>query len=199
MRSWARMLPAGKIMVNKVSPLSQDSPLPMWYTASMGFYDDFLIGLERAATVTYKNPHQLALALGVETNLITRWLKRDRIPKAETMGKVLDALGARIVFPDAAAVGYSPSVFDIALAEVLDSFLSVHNLTHEKAASSLWPETANGAAKLGRILTAKEPLTPEVLMQLCLLMEEDPGKLLRLARERVQPEGEQISGNAKSA
>lgn len=66
----------------------------------MGFYETFLQALEKAAYTTFKNPSRLAEHLGEEPNLITRWLKRERVPKATKMGEVLDALGARLVFPD---------------------------------------------------------------------------------------------------
>lgn len=168
--------------------------------------DDALRGVRRAIATQFKSARALAEESGVNAPNLTRWLSESQYPDFNSFSHVLMRIGARLVFPDESSYSteYSGapviiSDFDKALADVLSGLLTVHNLTHEKAASSLWPETANGAAKLGRILTAKEPLTPEVLMQLCLLMEEDPGKLLRLARERVQPEGEQISGNAKSA
>lgn len=66
----------------------------------MSFYEDFLKELKSAAYDKFKNPRRLADFLGVEPNLITRWLNRDRIPKADKMGEVIDALGARLVFPD---------------------------------------------------------------------------------------------------
>ncbi len=65
----------------------------------MGFYEDFLAGLEKVAREQFRNPAQLAEHLGVEPNLITRWLNKDRVPRAERMGEVLDALGAKLVFP----------------------------------------------------------------------------------------------------
>jgi len=66
----------------------------------MGFYQKFLEGLEQAAYGRFKNPKRLADHLGVEPNLITRWLKKERVPKADKMGEVLDALGAFLSFPD---------------------------------------------------------------------------------------------------
>ena len=163
-------------------------------------WDCFLQRINDALKATTQE--ELGRRLGVGKSAITKWRHGStRGADLQDFLRYCDVLGIDFcgIINGTPTPTYSPSPFEIALARVLESFLTVHNLTHEKAASSLWPETANGAAKLGRILTAKEPLTPEVLMQLCLLMEEDPGKLLRLARERVQPEGEQISGNAKSA
>jgi len=170
------------------------------YFTSMGFSSDIQRVLTEFVRLRHSgNKSAAAVALGVNGVTLWRWLKGERTPRTDVLAIAMDSIGAHIKLPHDSDLNFCPSDFDKALADVLSGLLTVHNLTHEKAASSLWPETANGAAKLGRILTAKEPLTPEVLMQLCLLMEEDPGKLLRLARERVQPEGEQISGNAKSA
>ena len=64
----------------------------------MGFYEDFLTLLEHAAYSKFKNPSKLAEYLGAEPNLITRWLNKTRIPKADKMGEVIDALGAELVF-----------------------------------------------------------------------------------------------------
>ena len=66
---------------------------------AMNFYKSFMTALEKAAYTTFKNPTQLARHLGEEPNLITRWLNGSRVPKADKMGEVLDALGARLMFP----------------------------------------------------------------------------------------------------
>ena len=169
--------------------------------------DDALRGVRRAIATRFKSATALAEESGVNAPNLTRWVSEPQYPDFNSFSHVLMRIGARLVFPDEAsdlpentAAPIAMSEYDKALVDILASLLAVHNLTHEKAASSLWPETVNGAARLRRILAAKEPLTPELLMQICLLMEEDPGKLMRLARERIEdlPE-EQRPATRKSA
>lgn len=66
----------------------------------MGFYKDFLEELEKAAYQRFKNPNRLAEFLDSEPNLITRWLKKERIPRADKMGEVMDKLGMKLIPPD---------------------------------------------------------------------------------------------------
>lgn len=67
----------------------------------MGAYEDILAGLERA-TATAGNTSKLAEVLGEAPSLLTRWFKRERVPKLDKIGPILDALGAKVVFPDQA-------------------------------------------------------------------------------------------------
>lgn len=65
----------------------------------MGIYDEIIAWLERLSTTRFKNPAQMAEALDVPVNQITRWIKKERAPKLNTIGEVLDKLGAKIIFP----------------------------------------------------------------------------------------------------
>lgn len=65
----------------------------------MNFYEKIIDGLNKLATNEFKNPRQLADYLGVEPNLITRWLNKDRVPRLDTLGEVMDKLGVSVTFP----------------------------------------------------------------------------------------------------
>lgn len=67
----------------------------------MGIYDEIIAWLDRLSTTRFKNPAQMAEHLGVPVNQITRWIKKERAPKLNTIGEVLDRLGAKVVFPGA--------------------------------------------------------------------------------------------------
>lgn len=64
----------------------------------MGAYEDILRGLERAV-VSKGNVSRLAEAAGEAPSLLTRWIKRERVPKLDKLGPILDMLGARVIFP----------------------------------------------------------------------------------------------------
>lgn len=68
------------------------------HVQAMGAYEDILSGLERA-TVAAGNTSRLAEVLGEAPSLLTRWFKRERVPKLDKLAPVLDALGARVIFP----------------------------------------------------------------------------------------------------
>lgn len=65
----------------------------------MGIYDEIIDWLDRLAHTRFKNPAQMAEFLDVPLNQITRWIKKERAPKLNTIGDVLDQLGAKVVFP----------------------------------------------------------------------------------------------------
>ncbi|MGE4297070.1 MAG: S24 family peptidase [Desulfovibrionaceae bacterium] len=67
----------------------------------MGFYDDFVSGLEGmiGKGKPFANPKQLADACGVSPIQVCRYLKRERKAYIQALAKILDALGARLVFP----------------------------------------------------------------------------------------------------
>lgn len=66
----------------------------------MDFYETTLAGLRRAVDAQQGNVAKLAGILGVEPNLLSRWLNRDRVPRLDKLGPILDKLGAEIVFQD---------------------------------------------------------------------------------------------------
>lgn len=69
------------------------------FAQSMGFLDDALEGLKRIANTEFGGPTPMAEKLGVNPPTISRWLNRERAPSLDKLGPVLDAVGAKIVFP----------------------------------------------------------------------------------------------------
>lgn len=65
----------------------------------MGFLDDVLIGLKQVADKQYGGPTPMARRLGVNAPTVSRWLNKERAPSLGQLAPVLDALGARVVFP----------------------------------------------------------------------------------------------------
>ncbi len=67
----------------------------------MGMFEEVMQGLRRAVSPQgrYRNMTQLAEACGVAPNLISRWLSGERSPRFEALSRVLESLGARVVFP----------------------------------------------------------------------------------------------------
>lgn len=66
--------------------------------SGMGSYDDLLTGI-RSMADKHGSAESLAKFLGVNPNLISRWINRERSPRFDALGPVLDKLGAKIVFP----------------------------------------------------------------------------------------------------
>lgn len=65
----------------------------------MGIYEDVIDWLDRTARTRFRNPAGMAEFLDVPLNQITRWIKKERAPKLDTIGPVLDQLGVKMVFP----------------------------------------------------------------------------------------------------
>jgi len=65
----------------------------------MAFWDDFKAGLEQAIADEYRYPSRLAAAAEVEQGSLSRFLTGKSGLGAETLGRLADKLGARIVFP----------------------------------------------------------------------------------------------------
>ena len=67
----------------------------------MGFYKDFLEGLDRTLEEVYDgNKSEMAKACGVDTQRIHQYYTRDRVSYIEKLGQVIDGMGAKLVFPD---------------------------------------------------------------------------------------------------
>ena len=67
----------------------------------MGFFDDAMVWIRHAASPEgrYRTPAGLAAASGVDTSLITRWLKGERRPTLDKLAPILDMLGAKLLLP----------------------------------------------------------------------------------------------------
>lgn len=68
----------------------------------MTFYTDMVEGLKKmiGPGKKYANPTQMAKACGVAPNQIIRYIRQERGKHIQVIAKVLDEVGARIIFPD---------------------------------------------------------------------------------------------------
>ncbi|TIH15679.1 helix-turn-helix transcriptional regulator [Marinifilum sp. JC120] len=68
----------------------------------MGFYTDLVEGLRNmiGPNRKYANPTQMAKACEVAPNQIIRYIKQERGKHIQVLARVLDKIGARIVFPE---------------------------------------------------------------------------------------------------
>ncbi|NDV25774.1 S24 family peptidase [Desulfovibrio sp. JC010] len=73
----------------------------------MGFYNDIVQGLGNMIGQgrRYANPTQMAKACGVAPNQIIRYIKQERGKHIQVLARILDEVGARIVFPDGDGTG----------------------------------------------------------------------------------------------
>jgi phage repressor protein C with HTH and peptisase S24 domain len=69
----------------------------------MSFYFDLVEGMKNmiGQGKPYANPTQMAKACGVAPNQIIRYLKHERGKHIQVIAKVLDKIGAKIIFPQA--------------------------------------------------------------------------------------------------
>ncbi|SMF15667.1 S24 family peptidase [Desulfovibrio gilichinskyi] len=67
----------------------------------MSFYFDLVEGMKNmiGQDKTFANPTQMAKACGVAPNQIIRYLKHERGKHIQVIAKVLDKIGAKIIFP----------------------------------------------------------------------------------------------------
>lgn len=65
----------------------------------MGIENKILFALEKAVE-QHGSANALAKTLGVNVNLLTRWLKRERSPKLSSIGPILDQLGIDLSEPE---------------------------------------------------------------------------------------------------
>ncbi|NDV22801.1 S24 family peptidase [Desulfovibrio sp. JC022] len=68
----------------------------------MGFYNDLVEGLRNmiGPNRKYANPTQMAKACEVAPNQILRYIKQERGKHIQVLARVLDEIGARIIFPE---------------------------------------------------------------------------------------------------
>jgi hypothetical protein len=67
----------------------------------MGFYEDFLEGLDRTLEEVYNgNKSEMAKACGVDSQRIYQYYTRERVSYIEKLAQVIDGMGAKLVFPD---------------------------------------------------------------------------------------------------
>ncbi|WP_319778594.1 S24 family peptidase [Maridesulfovibrio sp.] len=68
----------------------------------MGFYNDIVEGLSNMIGQgrKYANPTQMAKACGVAPNQIIRYIKQERGKHIQVLAKILDEVGAEIIFPE---------------------------------------------------------------------------------------------------
>lgn len=67
----------------------------------MGFYEDFLHGLDRTLEETYQgSKSDMAKACGVDSQRIHQYYSRDRVQYIEKLGQIIDGMGAKLVFPE---------------------------------------------------------------------------------------------------
>lgn len=66
----------------------------------MPFAEDVIKGVERLAFSRYRNPSDMSVKIKVSQPIISKLLARKSNPRMDILGRLLDALGARIVFPD---------------------------------------------------------------------------------------------------
>ncbi|WP_291328318.1 S24 family peptidase [Desulfovibrio sp. UCD-KL4C] len=71
----------------------------------MSFYFDLVEGMKNmiGPGKPYANPTQMAKACGVAPNQIIRYLKHERGKHIQVIAKVLDKIGAKIIFPSTGA------------------------------------------------------------------------------------------------
>ncbi|MGE4296824.1 MAG: hypothetical protein AB7E47_02245 [Desulfovibrionaceae bacterium] len=87
----------------------------------MSFADDFKKLLETALDADhFQNPSRLASTIGLEPSTIMRLLKGTSASRLDTLGKVIDAVGGRLVLGDriAQAVGRSKRTGKRPIADV---------------------------------------------------------------------------------
>lgn len=65
----------------------------------MGFFEDTIEGLKKACKDQFGNAARLAEKLDIPATRLTRWFTGERTPRLDVLGPVLDAVGAKIVFP----------------------------------------------------------------------------------------------------
>ncbi|WP_027179704.1 S24 family peptidase [Maridesulfovibrio bastinii] len=67
----------------------------------MGFYNDLVNGLNGliGKGKKFENPTQMARTCGVAPNQVIRYIKQERKKHLQALAKVLDGVGARLVFP----------------------------------------------------------------------------------------------------
>lgn len=68
----------------------------------MGFYNDLVNGLNSliGKGEKFENPTQMARACGVAPNQVIRYIKMERKKHLQALAKVLDGVGARLIFPN---------------------------------------------------------------------------------------------------
>lgn len=68
----------------------------------MGFYNDLVNGLNSLIGKgrKFENPTQMARTCGVAPNQVIRYIKMERKKHLQALAKVLDGVGAKLVFPE---------------------------------------------------------------------------------------------------
>lgn len=152
----------------------------------MGMLEDSLEVIRKATSEwgLYENPSQLALAVGEEPNLISRWLSGKRVPKMDKLGKVLDHLGVALNFPGL-PTRQAPGPIARAVAEHLRVLAHAHKLSPDELGAKVWPDDPDATTRCDRVLAGREPLTLDDYMALCAILLANPGDTLERVASRA--------------
>lgn len=105
----------------------------------MGFYQDMVQGLKSmiGPGKKYANPTQMAKACGVAPNQIIRYIRQERGKHIQVIAKVLDEIGAKIIFPNSSSENDNKDFFTVpkALARLDSSGTSL--IKSEKICNTL--------------------------------------------------------------
>ncbi|CCO23678.1 S24 family peptidase [Maridesulfovibrio hydrothermalis] len=106
----------------------------------MGFYQDLVEGLKGMIGQgrKYANPTQMAKACGVAPNQIIRYIKQERGKHIQVVAKVLDEVGAKIIFPGNKDAGTENDFFVIPRALARPDFKNEGLLRDDKNGSNIY-------------------------------------------------------------
>ncbi len=150
----------------------------------MAIFQEILEGLKRTTSgKPFNNAAALARACGVESNLITRWMSGQRVPRLDRLGPVLDTIGVQITFPDvppSRLLSTSSQLFDVKLAETLAAAADLFTDNLEELAHRVYG-SRDDLGRLELLLSGTQRITAEECFKICEALGVDPGKAMERA------------------
>lgn len=156
----------------------------------MSFFQEIIDGLKKATSgAPFKNAAALARACGVESNLITRWISGQRVPRLDRLGEVLDTIGVQVIFPgddskSKQQVVASRSLFDEKLGETLKAAAALFSDDYEELASKVYG-TPKKTGRLKALFSGKNKISAEECYLICTAIGISPQKAMDRAQKLV--------------
>lgn len=154
----------------------------------MSFFQEIMLGLKKATNgEPFDNAAALARACGVESNLITRWLSGQRIPKLDRLGEVLDTLGVEVSFPgepSAVGSGQALSAFDMRLGETLAAAAELFSDNLEELAVQIYG-TPKKTERLKELFGGRQRISAEECYRISKALGVSSEKVMERAMKLV--------------
>lgn len=151
-----------------------------------------LEGIRVSIARDYGSARKLGEAADVSPNVLSRWLSGSRIPDFGKLSRVLEVIGADVLFPwdprlsETSPREHIPSPLEAEVLEQLKGFAHVTRETPDSIAKKAFPDAPGYALKIRNYFEGKAPIPLGDFHAIATALGQSPGDILCRAAEWVE-------------